>query len=155
MIENSSKRSGTYSHQNPPVPVSSAVRPGASASPTGRMPQDRSRLPSHVDGSTAIVSPPTRTSPVQVPSCAKRVLCRMVRNPLLMMCGSSSTASNEPSHVRSRPTPWSSPSQTTRTRCSGSSTSMRYGPTCWCIRSGPMASEKRAVRMVSPTFTVA
>ena len=35
--------------------VSSAMRPGPSASPTGRMPHERSRLPSQVDGSTAIV----------------------------------------------------------------------------------------------------
>ena len=37
----------------------------------------------------------------------------------------SMTAANEPSHVRSKPMPWSDPSQTSRTRCNGSCTSMR------------------------------
>ncbi len=51
--------------------------------------------------------------------------------------------------------PCSSASHTTRTFSSGSSTSMRYGPTRWCMRSTLIASDSRTVRTMSPRFTVA
>ena len=45
----------------------SAGRPAGSASPIGRMPQDRSRLPIHTDGSTAISSPSITMRPAHDP----------------------------------------------------------------------------------------
>lgn len=72
--------------------------------PTGRMPQDRSRLPSQVAGSTAIRSPSTTMRPLQVPSCAKRCASRVTRLPERKTCGCSWTTSNRPSQVRSAAT---------------------------------------------------
>src|SRR5207302_9772579 len=112
----SSKRSGTYSHQSPSS-GSSAARPGGAGSPDGRIPHDRSRDPTHVDGSTARSSPPTESVPLHEPSCAKRVASSVTRLPVSNVCGCSSTAGNEPSQVRSNDS--SSDSHTTRTRCNG------------------------------------
>ena len=67
----SSKAIGTYSHHMPSK-GGSAGRPAGSASPIGRMPHDRSRLPSQVLGSTTISSPSTTRWPLQVPSWANR-----------------------------------------------------------------------------------
>jgi hypothetical protein len=121
---NSSNRSGTYSHHSPAV-GSSGGRPAGSPSPTGRMPQERSRVPTHTSGETAMSSPSTRSSPLQVPTWAKREASRMARAPVRMTWCCSITAGNEPSQVRSKPRPWSSPSQISRMRRSGSCTSTR------------------------------
>ncbi len=55
-IEKSSNAIGTYSHHMPSN-GGSAGRPAGSASPIGRMPHDRSRVPIHTAGSTVISSP--------------------------------------------------------------------------------------------------
>ena len=102
----------------------SAGRPAGSASPIGRMPQDRSRLPIHTDGSTAISSPSITMRPAHDPTCAKRCASRVTRLPCRMMCGCSWTTGNSPSHVRSAAMP-SVSSSTIRSLCSGSMTSTR------------------------------
>ncbi len=70
-IPKSSKAIGTYSHHMPSN-GGSAGRPGGSASPIGRMPHERSRLPIHTAGSTTISSPSMTMRPSHDPSCAKR-----------------------------------------------------------------------------------
>ena len=60
----------------------SAGRPAGSASPIGRMPQDRSRLPIQVAGSTAIFSPSIARWPLQEPSWAKRCAFSVTRLPV-------------------------------------------------------------------------
>ncbi|SKX98001.1 Uncharacterised protein [Mycobacteroides abscessus subsp. abscessus] len=95
-----------------------------SASPTGRMPQERSRLPIHVDGSTAISVSSTRIHPDHDPSWAKRCASNVIRLPLRITCGNSCTTSNSPFHVRSKEIP-SVVSRVRRIVWSGSITSMR------------------------------
>ena len=122
------------------------------------MPHDRSRLPSQTAGSTVWVVPSTRSSPSHDPIWAKRWAssATLRAGPERQTCGSSSTAGWLPCQVRSKPTPWSSPSHTNRTRSRGSRTSTRNGPTDGFRRSCPSsASEARTLIWRSPTRTVA
>ena len=50
-----------------------AALPWGSGSPTGLIPHERSRVPSHTFGSTASDSPPTRSSPLHDPTWAKLI----------------------------------------------------------------------------------
>ena len=75
----SSNRNGIQFHH---MPSNSRGRPGGSASPTGRMPHDRSRVAVKRSGVTAIVSPSTRSSPDHVPTPAKRDASSRMRSPM-------------------------------------------------------------------------
>ena len=98
--------------------------PGGSASPTGRIPQERSRLPIQTSGSTAICSPSTAIVPLHAPSWANRCASSVTRLPERSTCGSSWTASQVASQVRSSDIP-SVSSRTMRSLRRGSGTSMR------------------------------
>ena len=102
---------------------------GGSDSPTGRIPHERSRVPTQVAGSTAIVSPSASIDHDQVPTWANRHASSVMRPFWRQTCRGSSTAGNEPSQVRSKPRPLSAASHTIRIFSSGSTTSIRYGPT--------------------------
>ena len=80
-------------------------RPAGSASPTGRIPQDRSRVPTQRSGDTAISSPSISRVPDQVPTWANRCASRVTRLPARITCGCSWSTSKDPSQVRSRPIP--------------------------------------------------
>ena len=101
-----------------------AGAPWGSDSPTGRIPHERSRVPTHVSGVTAISVPSTERVPSQVPTWANRCALRVTREPDRITCGCSCTTSKEPSQVRSSAIP-SVSSRTTRSRRSGSTTSRR------------------------------
>ena len=98
--------------------------PAGTASPTGRMPQERSRLPSHTAGSTTVSSPSTTSVPLHVPSWANRCASRVTREPARITCRCSRSASLVASQVRSIAMP-SVSSSTTRSFRSGSATSTR------------------------------
>ena len=122
---------GTQIHQMPGSRV--AGWPPGTASPTGRVPHERSRVAVHREGSTPIVRPSTRSSPRHVPTCANRHPSRITLldgPPYLTCCGSLSGPYSD-SNQRSNPTPWSSPSHDRCSRRNGSTTSIRYGPTSW------------------------
>ena len=106
------------------MPSKSAGRPAGSASPTGRIPHERSREPTQASGLTAISSPSTDSEPDQVPTWAKRWASRVTRAPWRMTWRCSCTTSKEPSQVRSAASP-SVSSSTIRIFCSGSITSRR------------------------------
>ena len=99
-------------------------RPAGSASPTGRTPQERSRVPTQVSGSTAMSSPSTDRVPLQVPTWANRWASSVTRLPARITCGCSWTTSKDPSQVRSQAMP-SVSSSTSRSRRNGSITSIR------------------------------
>ena len=103
--------------------------PSLSRSPTGRMPQERSRTPRQVSGLTAISVPPTESVPVQRPVWASRWVSKTTLPRLRRYWRGSAMAGVCRSHVTSIATLCSVGSTTTRRRRSGSSTSMRNGPT--------------------------
>ncbi len=107
-----------------PSKAGSAGLPAGAASPTGRMPHERSRVPTQRSGVTARSEPSTAMVPSQVPTWANRWASRIVFEPWRITCGSSWTTSNEPSQVRSSAMP-SVSSITSRSLRSGSRTSIR------------------------------
>ena len=83
-----------HRHVEPPHALERRVgrRPGGSASPTGRIPQERSRLPSQRSRDRRR-SPRRRSTivPLQVPTWAKRWASRVTRLPERITCGCSWT----------------------------------------------------------------
>ncbi len=62
---------GIQSWRNPyPSRLSRALMPGASGSPTGRTPHDRSRTPFQTSGVTSKIRPAAVSVPSQTPTCA-------------------------------------------------------------------------------------
>src|SRR6266540_714565 len=110
------------------------------------------RCPARRSSETDMRSPPTVTSPLHVPTCAKRMASRRILPPCRTTCGGSSTAGNEPCHVRS--TSMTSCSQRTAISSSGVTTSKRNGPTTCSVRSSGIASEARTVIWRGPRRTV-
>ena len=99
-------------------------RPGGSASPTGRMPHERSRAAIDEERVTSSRSSSTSIHPSHVPTWAKRLACSVTRLSVSIACGSSMAAGNSPRHVRSAAIP-SVRSSVRRSSCSGSITSSR------------------------------
>ena len=113
-----------------PARTSSPWRmPSVSGSPTGRTPQDRSRVPQHRSGVTARSVPPTESVPDQRPVCASRWVSKTTLPLLRMYWRGSAIAGTWPSQVTSMATECSVGSTTTRRRRRGSRTSTRNGPT--------------------------
>ena len=101
----------------------SAGRPAGSASPIGRMPQDRSRLPIQTSGSTAMSSPSIEmsgpTAELGEPLGIQRHARPRPKHVALLL-----DTSNSPFQVRSAAMP-SVSSRMIRSLCSGSVTSTR------------------------------
>ncbi len=116
--------------------------PSVSGSPTGRTPQDRSRVPQQWSGVTATSFPPTDSVPLQHPVWARRWVSKTTLPLLRMYCRGSAMAGMCPSQVTSMATLCSLGSTTTRKRRRGSSTSMRKGPTERSLRSVSGAEER-------------
>ena len=116
--------------------------PSLSGSPTGRTPQERSRVPQQRSGVTGRSTPPTESVPDHVPVWARRWVSKTTLPLLRMYWRGSSMAGMCPSHVTSMATLCSVGSTTTRSRRSGSSTSMRKGPTDRSPRSTNGAEER-------------
>ena len=119
----------------PAITLVSWRMPSGWGSPTGRIPQERSRLPPQVSGVTAMSSPPTVSVPSQRPFWAKRWVSNTTDPRLRMYWRGSSNAGCEPVQVRSMATSASLGSTTTRSFRSGSMISIRNGPTEMSIRS--------------------
>ena len=126
--------------------------PGCSASPTGRTPQERSRVPHHRSGVMSKCSPPTSSVPDQNPVCAKRIVSNSTRPYLRMYWRGSRNASIAPSQIRSQAMPCSVGSRIRRTFFSPSITSTRNGPTLVSMRS-PSSREARTTLCLSPRRT--
>ena len=77
--------------------------PGCSASPTGRTPHERSRVPFHRSGVTSkrLAARP-RASPPRIPSARSGIVSNITRPCLRMNCRGSSNAGIAPVHVRSK-----------------------------------------------------
>ena len=122
--------------------------PSGCFSPTGRTPQDRSRLPPQRSGVTAISSPPTARVPSHRPSWANRWVSKITAPRVRRYWRGSSNASMAPVQVTSMATPDSLGSIVTRSFRSGSITSTRMGPTERSARSsrGRLALTIRWVR---------
>ena len=112
-------------------------------------------MPFHRSGVTVNRSPATSSSPDQHPVCAKRTVSKSTRPNLRTYCRGSSNAGIAPSQVRSQAMARSSPgSRMNRSRRSGSTTSMRNGPTEVSIRSSS-SRDARTTWYESPRVTLA
>ena len=103
--------------------------PSVSGSPTGRTPQERSRVPQQRSGVTAMSAPSIDSVPDQHPVWASRWVSKTTLPLLRMYWRGSAMAGMWPSQVTSMATLCSVGSTTTRRRRRGSSTSIRKGPT--------------------------
>ncbi len=136
----------------PAITFSPWRMPSVSGSPTGRTPQERSRVPQQRSGVTATSVPPTESVPDQRPVWASRWVSKTTRPLLRRYWRGSATAGMWPSHVTSMATLCSVGSTTTRSRRRGWCTSIRKGPTERSPRS-PRGADVRTMYWESPRRT--